>query len=143
MFRFAAKLLRANAWDGIDAKIHLRETNSWANRVWQGVSSQFNLLKKNYKIKGVALQEWIQRYGMSSLMHSQDPVVRGAMRDIASLLDDTVQSTNEGGSFRQNEIQAFKQQYGSNRQDWLYTLSGEKRSSSKKRRKVTSSLLER
>ena len=140
MFKFSVKLLTADAWDGIDIKLHNREQDLWARQVWRGLNDQYSKLKEQYKIKGVALKEWLKEYGIGGLVQSKDQVVVGAMREIAKLLDETVKSNKEGGAYRQNEVQAFKNEYGTNRIDWLYALNGQKRSS--KSRKVNSGLLE-
>jgi hypothetical protein len=139
MFKFSAKLLIADVWDGVDDRIHLQDTHYGAKRVWNGLVNQFSQFKKQYKIKGVILEQWIQKYGIGELMRSEDTVVKGAMRDIAARLQET--ASKDGGEFRENEIQAFKGEHGTNRVDWLYELCGQKRASQEHR--VSSDLLER
>jgi hypothetical protein len=125
MFKFSARLLkRADAWDGVDTRIHQQDTHAWSKRVWTGLSQQFQTINQNYKIKGIALREWIKEYGIGTLLQSQDPAVRKATADLRTLLKDYVAHVDEGGQFRNNEIAAFKKEFGSNVTDWLYKLTG-------------------
>ena len=114
---------------GVDTKIHLQDQNQWAKKVWNGLRRQFSGLLTQYKIKGVDLQEWIQTYGIQGLFAAQekDPAIRKALNDIRKTLKETVTSVDDGGQFRNNEIDAFRQEYGSNVADWLYQLTGAKR----------------
>lgn len=136
MFRFSARLLTADAWSGVDTKIHTQDNHYWAKKVWNGLRGQFNQLSQQYKIKGVALQEWIKEYGIQGLFAAQerDPAIRKALNDVRSILKETVTSTDEGGQFRNNEIQAFRAEYGNNVADWLYALTGQKRAARRKRK---------
>lgn len=132
MFRFSAKLLtkRADAWEGVDAKTYNRDVRSWANRVLNGINQQFHTIMNSYKIKGVAFKDWVEHYGLPALLQSQDPAVRKATSEIRSHLKDFVME----GNFRDNEVTAFRQQYGSNVTDWLYMMTNKKRANLLKKR---------
>lgn len=136
MFKFSARLLTsADAWQGVDTKIHTQDSHYWAKKVWNGLRSRFSLLQKQYKIKGVALADWIQTYGIQGMFEAQDrdPAVRKALNEIRAALKETVLSAEEGGEFRKNEIEAFRQEHGSNTADWLFELGGGKRAHLRKR----------
>ena len=125
MFHFSAKILKASAWSGRDPKIHLDEVRSMAQRVWNELISQFQILKKHYNIKGAPLEDWLDHYGVGPLMHSKDAAVMRGINHIRKTLQESVKPSSEGGKFRSNEIQAFKQHYGTNVTDWLFRLTDE------------------
>lgn len=132
MFEFTAKLLKkqADAWDGVDTKIHLQDDHYSAKKVWNAVREQFGTLMSQYKIKNQALKVWVDHYGIAALdPKSPDPAVRKAAIDIRNYLNELAATKDKGGSFRDNEITAFRSEYGSNVSEWLQALVGGKRSS--------------
>lgn len=131
MFRFGSKALRADAWKGVDHKIHYREQTTRAKAVWKEVQGQFQILNDEYLIKGEPLSKWLNHYGLGPLLHSKDMAVKKALNHVREVLKDTVKPISEGGRFRENELQAFKQQYGSNVTDWLFRLAPARKQAAK------------
>lgn len=132
MFAFTAKLLKkkADGWDGVDSKIHLQDDHYRAKGVWNKVRQQFGTLITQYKIKNRALKDWIDHYGITALdPKSPDPAVRKAAIDIRNYLKEFASTQEKGGSFRDNEIEAFQAEYGANVSDWVAALVGGKQSS--------------
>ena len=130
MFRFSSKMLKTNAWSGRDPKIHLDETRVLAKRGWVQLTQQFQILNEQYQIKGAPLRDWIDQYGVGPLLHSKDAAVRRAMNHVRKALQDSVRSTEEGGTLRMNELAAFREEYGTNVTDWLFKLTDPNRKTS-------------
>ncbi|MEI6387115.1 MAG: hypothetical protein WCQ50_10790 [Spirochaetota bacterium] len=116
-------MLKTNAWSGRDPKIHLDETRAMAQRGWNTLIQQFQTLGEQYQIKGAPLREWVTQYGVGPLLHSKDAAVRRAMNHVRKALQECIKSREEGGTFRANELAAFKDEYGTNVTDWLFRLT--------------------
>lgn len=123
MLRLTSSLL---VKDEKQAKIHLQDTSHyWAEQVWGKLKGEFKRLSIHYQIKGAPLHQWIRTYGLQQMFSSLDPAVRRAMNELRQFLSDCVKPASQGGSFKDHEVNAFKQVYGNNVTDWVYHLAAQ------------------